>query len=472
MWGKNTYLAAATVAVAALATLATGARATQDDGASVIVDWNQLAQRHIGLQPFSQVRQYAMLHIAMADAVVAVEGRYEAFMVPTWAPYGASAKAAAAQAAHDVLVHLIPTGTAAFDAELAGDLADIPSWSKAAGVQVGKKVAAWVIASRANDGADQATSNPGASPGGGSPAMPGPALPANPGDPLIKPSTLPGIWRQTFSGPAVYSGWGKAEPFAVLSPTQFLPVAFPQLESKEYADAFKEVAKGSRPSVLPTEAGGYSYEQRTALLWAGGMASGATRTLPAVATPFVNATNPFRLWYNVTRDAAQQERLSLVKTARLFALVAVSIHDSLQTAHTSKFLYRLWRPETAIPLAGEDHNDDTEANPNWVPLLITPPYPSHSSNMTCIGAGAARMLGNVFGTDAKSFTAVWYTGASAVVFKEDFKSFKALAVHEGNSRVWGGIHFRFELDASHETCAKVADYIFDHKMQADHFRRW
>jgi hypothetical protein len=468
MRGRNTYLAAATLAVAALATLAPGAHATQSDDASVIVDWNQLAQKKIGGQPFSQVRQYAMLQIAMADAVVAIEGRYEAFMVPSKAPHGASAKAAAAQAAHDVLVHLIPTATADFDAELAADLAGIPPWSKATGVQVGKKVAAWVIAQRANDGSDQTTSNPGASPG--------PGQPVNPGEPLIEPSTLPGIWRQTFSGPAVYSGWGKAEPFAVLSPTQFLPTAFPQLETEEYATSFTEVKNdGRRPATISADPNAYSYQQRTALLWAGGMASGIQRTDPPVATPFVNVTNPFRLWYNVTRDAAQKERLSLVKTARLFALVAVSIHDSLQTAHTSKFLYRLWRPETAIPQAHEDGNSDTGADASWVPLLITPPYPSHSSNMTCIGAGAARMLRNVFGTDAKSYTAVWYkdnSAAPAVVFKENFTSFKALAVHEGNSRVWGGIHFRFELDASHDVCAKVADYVYDHKMQSDPFRRW
>jgi hypothetical protein len=468
MLGKNRYLLAATVAVAAFTTLAPNARATQDDGASVIVDWNQLAQKQIGGQPFSQVRQYAMLHIAMADAVVAIEGRYEAFMVPSKAPHGASAKAAAAQAAHDVLVHLIPASTAVFDAELAADLAGIPPWSKAPGVQVGKKVAAWVIAQRANDGSDQATSNPGASPG--------PGLPPNAGKPLIDPSILPGIWRQTFSGPAVYSGWHKADPFAVLSPTQFLPDAFPQLESTRYAADFNEVKKGSRPAgALPTQPEAYSYEQRTALLWAGGMASGATTMSSPVPTPFVNVTNPFRLWYNVTRDVAQKERLSLVKTARLFALVAVSIHDSLQTAHTSKFIYRLWRPETAIANASTLTNPDTAPDTTWVPLLITPPYPSHSSNMTCIGAGAARMLRNVFGTDAKAYTAVWYKDNSAappVVFKEKFTSFRALAEHEGNSRVWGGIHFRFELDASHETCAKVADYIYDHKMQQDPFRRW
>jgi hypothetical protein len=447
---KMQYFAAVAVAVTAVAASTQVSWATQSNDGSIIVDWNQLAQKQIAGPPFSQVRQYAMLHIAMADAVIAIEGRYEPFFARMRAPRGASAKAAAAQAAHDVLAYLAPTKLAAFDAELAGDLAGIPAGPKALGVQVGKKTAAWVIAWRTNDGA--AASNPNPS--------------------LIEASELAGIWRPTFSGVAAYSNWGSAEPFALQSPTQFLPLTFPQLESERYATDFNEVKNGRRPSTLPATRDQYTDKQRTALLWAGGNASGTLRTLPGVPTPFANVTDPLRIWQNVAGQVGKSEHYSLVKMARLFALVTVSIHDSLQTAHASKFIYRLWRPETAIAEADLDDNADTVADTSWVPLLITPPYPSHASNMTCIGAGAARMLANVFGTDTKRYTAAWYqdnSSAPAVVFSETLTSFKALAVEEGNSRVWGGIHFRFELDASHDACTKAADYIFEHKMQSDPF---
>lgn len=120
--------ATAVVIAAAVVVVTQPAKATfSDNGAEVIVDWNQLAQRTIiGNQPFAQVRQFAMLHIAMADSVIAIEGRYEPFQVSAWAPHGASAKAAAAQAAHDVLVYLAPTSLATADAELAADLASVP----------------------------------------------------------------------------------------------------------------------------------------------------------------------------------------------------------------------------------------------------------------------------------------------------------------------------------------------------------
>ena len=181
-----------------------------------------------------------------------------------------------------------------------------------------------------------------------------------------------------------------------------------------------------------------------------------------------------RVWHNVARDMAQAERLSLVETARLYALLTASQFDSVQTSQNSKFVYRLWRPETAIANAGAvgsdpdyDDNPLTDGQPGWVPLLMTPPYPSHSSNMQCVGAGAAGILRNFFG-DNRPFKATWYlnnTATSPVVRAENYTSFTDLEVEEGNSRVWGGIHFRFDLTESRESCKAVADYIFHNKMQ-------
>jgi hypothetical protein len=179
-------------------------------------------------------------------------------------------------------------------------------------------------------------------------------------------------------------------------------------------------------------------------------------------------TNPFRLWNNVTRDVAADKGYGLAATARLFALLNASMFDSLQTSQTSKFVYRLWRPVTAVIEAANDNNDATEAEASWTPLLGTPPYPSHSSNMQCIGAGAARMLRNVFGDDAQSFTATWYAADGSVVHAEPYESLWQMALDEGDSRVWGGIHFRFELTTSQVSCSQVADYLFDNYMQPRH----
>jgi len=428
------HRAKAIVHVVALGLLAAGAEASHNT--QVIIDWNEVAQQNITGPPFLQSRSYAMVHIAMADAAIAIEGQYKPFHARLKAPvpHGASAKAAAAQAARDVLVALIPANQAAFDAALETSLENIPPGQSAGGRRVGARVARKVLEWRQNDG----------------------FVNANPQPPAFLPSTLPGIWRQTATGPAQFSELGSVAPFGLLSPTQFLPAPPPQLESAKYATDFNDVKEKGRATGSTRSID----EERFAQLFAGAMG------------PYFNATNQFRLWSNVARDVSEVEGMSLVRTARLFALMTASIHDSLQTAHTSKFIYRLWRPETAIAAADIDDNPDTAPEPGWTPLLSTPPYPSHGSNMSCIGAGAAQMLANVFGTDAKSFTATWYTADSppAVVHSQPYNSFWALGQDEGSSRVWGGIHYRFEIDASEQSCAQVANYLYDNYMRRD--RHW
>ena len=422
---------AATLVVVALSVLVARAEATQRR-ADVIVEWNQLLQQHIGGAPFVQIRGYAMLHIAMADAVVAIEGRYEPFHARAWAPRGASAEAAAARAGHDVFVALIttPEAQAAADALLKNRLTAIPPGPRLLGVYAGKRAAASILDWRENDG--YAT--------------------ANPQPPPFLASILPGIWRPTASGPAIYSEIGKAEPFGLLTPTQFLPAPFPQLESPAYAEDLNEVKTVGRVDASPADR---SAEQtRFAQLFAG-------------VAPQANVTNPFRLWSNVARDLSRQKSLSLVGTARLFALTMASIHDSLQTSQASKFVYRLWRPETAIANADVDDNDATTAEPNWRPLLTTPPYPAYSSNMTCIGTGAARMLANLLASDAQVFTATWYTATNTVQWAQLYTSLWKLGDDEANSRIWGGIHFRFDIDESQVSCTQIADYLFDNFMQPE-----
>jgi hypothetical protein len=396
----------------------------------VIIDWNKVAQANIGGQPFSQTRSYAMVHIAMADAVIAVEGDFEPFHVELKSvPHGASAKAAAAQAARDVLVALIPANQATFDSALATSLANIPSGQRMNGSKIGKKVAQKVLEWRQNDGFSSA--NP------------------QPADFLA--STLPGIWRQTVSGPAQYSALGSVEPFGLLAPTQFLPVPPPQLESDEYAADYNEVKDKGRAT------GSTRSEDETRL----------AQLVASAPGPYANATSPFRLWSNVAIDLANSEHLSLVRTARMFALLTASIHDSLQTSHSSKFTYRLWRPENAVAGADIDDNPDTTSEIGWVPLLTTPPYPSHSSNMSCIGSGAAQMMANVFGTDNKPFTARWFTGGDspALVYAIPYNNFWGLGQDQGSSRIYGGLHYRFEITASDQACSQVANYLFDNYMQ-------
>jgi len=176
-------------------------------------------------------------------------------------------------------------------------------------------------------------------------------------------------------------------------------------------------------------------------------------------------TQHWAVWNNVARDMAARKHLSLVDTARLFALMNVSIHDGLQTSHTSKFVYGLWRPITAIQRADEDLNLATIADPTWTPLITTPPYPSHSSNQTCVGVSASRALARAFRTDEMPFTVTWTGVAPTADVSRAYTRFSQLAADQARSRVYAGIHFTFELTASEAACTKVADYVFEHYMR-------
>jgi hypothetical protein len=114
---------------------------------------------------------------------------------------------------------------------------------------------------------------------------------------------------------------------------------------------------------------------------------------------------------------------------------------------------------TAIRRANEDLNDSTIADGGWTPLLGTPPYPSHGSNLTCIGASAARALARVLGGDAMQFSVKWTGSAGNDNVTRSYDKLSDLADEGARSRVYGGIHFNFELTAAHESCHQVADYV-------------
>jgi hypothetical protein len=334
---------------------------------------------------------------------------------------GASEEAAAAQAAHDILTNLFPASQGSFDSLLASRLATIHGDGVRKGVRVGAAVAREIIAWRQNDGSTA------------------------PPPPYVLPP-LPGLWQPT--PPAFAAAGGTTfpgiEPFALETPTHFLPRRYPELTSERYAADLNETKLlGSATSAART----------------------AEQTVLARAWANVgNSTTLFTIWNNVARDVARAERFSLDETARLFALLNAAMHDGLQTAHSSKFTYGLWRPVTAIRRADEDLNPATDPDAGWTPLLTTPPYPSHSGNHACVGASAARSLALVFETDEAAFTARWTGVPPNPDVALPYTSFSQLAEDEARSRIYGGIHYQFESEASQASCVKVADYAFGNFM--------
>jgi hypothetical protein len=183
-------------------------------------------------------------------------------------------------------------------------------------------------------------------------------------------------------------------------------------------------------------------------LWNGTAASGTG-----------TATNYASIWNNIARDVTQARGLSLIETARVFVLLNVSIHDGLQTTQVSKFVYGLWRPVTAIRGAADDLNPATDADPTWLPLLPTPPYPSYAGNMSTIGAAAARALQLAFGTNDMPVTATWRQSGGQPDVSHEFPGFWEAAEEQTESRIYGGIHYRFDHVAGHQVGRSAAEFV-------------
>jgi Flp pilus assembly pilin Flp len=256
-------------------------------------------------------------------------------------------------------------------------------------------------------------------------------------------SATPGNWQPTPPNfPAAgFTQYPAVLPFAVTSSTQFLPAPPPALTSAEYAASFNEVKEiGSATSATRT-----ADQTRVAQLWAN------------VGTP----TTIFYVWNNVVRNVGQERGATTVEYARLFALINIAYHDALQTTMTSKFIYGLWRPVTAILRADEDGNPNTDADPNWSSLLTNPPYPTYAGNHAAIGASQATILSSFFGHDDIAFQHTWENGANgAGGATRTYTSFSAMASEEERSRVYGGVHFTFDQTAGIAAGRDVGNYVF------------
>jgi hypothetical protein len=403
--------------------IGTGAKAavTSED---VVLRWNRVLMETVstpGQHPATimPVRSYAIMHAAMFDAVNSIDRTYTPYLSEVPAIRGASIEAAAAQAAHDVLVALYPGRSAVFGTELAQSLNAASEFRVRQGRLVGQMIAQRILAARSNDGW-------GVTP-------PAYTLPPTPGN-----------WQPTppANSPATFTHYPAVTPFAITSSSQFMPPPPPSITSAEYARDLNEVKElGSATSTTRT-----ADQTLVARLWAN------------VGTP----TNFLFVWNNVARTVSIDRGLSVVEKARLFALTNIALHDALQSSFASKFEFGTWRPVTAIRRSDEDGNAATTPDVNWTPLLGTPPYPSYAGNMASLTASQATVLALFFGRDDIRFDHTWEGSGGAT---RSYQGFAAMADEAARSRVYGGIHFNFDNEAGKTIGRSVGIYVFQNLMR-------
>lgn len=402
--------------------LAAPQRAFAQAPADVIIKWNALliaALATPGAHPaaVSVTRPYAMMHIAMFDALNAIDSRYASYAAVIAAPAGASRHAAAAQAAHDVAVALLPTQAAVFDQALAATVAELEPAAASAGAAIGAAAARAILEQRANDSWDR-------------------------GAPAYRLAALPGYWQPTppNNQNATFVRYQNVLAFAIPSGRARMVEGPPALLSDQYATDFNEVKElGSATSATRTEE-----QTQIARLWA------------AVGT----RTTAYAAWNIAMQDLAQTLGLDMLDAARMFALANLTAHDALIVSFTSKFRYGLWRPVTAIREAARDNNPNTDADGAWTPLIVTPPYPSYPSNMACLGAAYARSLERTLGRDNIPVTITW-TLSNGSPAARSYNGLRQIADELSRSRQYAGLNFKFDTAPSYGGCTSVADYAAD-----------
>jgi len=363
----------------------------------------------------------ATFHVAIFDAVNGITRTHNGWLVNDPAPAGADMDAAIASASLTVFKGLwgITANPRNFQLAYAKALAAIPDGqAKADGIAWGKKVADAILAKLSDSGYNK--------------PIPGKYS-----------STEQGKWRETPSAfrPPLLPFWAKVRPFVLTSPDQFRAPPPESLGSKEYADEIAFVSRvGPRYNADRTE------EQ--------------TLTTPFWSDDLGTATPPGH-WNVIAQGIARRRGLSVPECARLFALLNLAEADSAIGCWDTKYFYNFWRPETAIRETDLKVNPNITLNPDFVPNLPSPSFPSYTSGHSTFSAAAARIMALYFGTDDIEFS-VGSDGLPGAV--HSFKKLSDAQAEAGMSRVLGGIHTMSDNLEGQKMGMKIADYVFSHAL--------
>jgi hypothetical protein len=384
--------------------------------ADAVTDWNANAGKATiaaCIDPLNASRLFAMIHIAMHDALNAINRRFQPYALDIRGPSEASAPAAVATAAHDVLVPILnqmQVSQACIDAGVASVEADYTTalnaladgTPKTQGVVLGHAAAAVILDLRVADGAD-------------APLV----------DAAYPQGTHPGEYRFT-PGISFAFGpeWGNVTPFVLNDSAQFRPGPPYDVTSKKYATDFNEVKSlGAKESNTRTDE-----QTEIGLFW--------------------EESSPL-IWNRIARTVSAATELDVWENARLFGLLNIALADGTIGSLEAKYHYKFWRPVTAIRNADTDGNPNTEVDRDWEPLATTPASPDYDATQAAEAGAAAQVLKRFFETDEVSFSTCSLTilpaeeqcgGAQEV--RRAFSSFTQAARENGVSRILIGVHSR------------------------------
>lgn len=375
--------------------------------ADIVLDWNEVALARASAArqlPPDAARTMAIVHVAMFDAINAVERRYRPYSYDGPPATVAAPDAAAVAAAHATLSRLFPTEAQALDVAYATSLAGIAeSPAKAAGVELGREVASRCLQLRAQDGS----------------GMPGP----------YRPRVQPGLYVATAY--PVSSEWARVRPFVMTEPAQLRPPAPPGLASDDWSRDLEEIrAIGARASTTRTRE-----QTDVARFWA--------------------VTGPAS-WNPLVRSLAQSRTASLLDNARLFAQVNMAATDAFIAVFDAKYAYEFWRPVTAVRHGGSD--------PAWLPLIDTPMHPEYPCAHCISSAAVGAVLEGHFGRS--TVPAISMTSPTAPGVTRTWSRIADYVREVNEARIWGGVHYRNSTEVGERMGRRIGTMAIERQLTA------
>jgi len=374
--------------------------AAQPAAADTVSDWWEFANKVAGPQgtrggPDGE-RSVSRVALAMFEAVNAIDRRYQSYLDTPAGDPAASQDAAAATAAYRVLLHHFPAKKIELEESYAIAMAAIPDASaREAGRLIGERAAAAAIPAGAVD----------------------PAAPQTP----YRPRTTPGQWVAT-GLPSIEPYWAAVPPWARGNTAEALrpppPVA---LTSERWARDYEEVRR----------LGGKTSTERTAL-----------QTLSARYRQAGDLTPTLRL-------VADSPGRRPVQNARMFALYQMAGDDAAYAMAAAKAHYDFWRPITAIRNGAEDGNPATQPDPAWTPLLGTPNFAEYPCGHCTYAAAIGEVMKAETGPrPAQGVRVTTFAVPNAIV--QVLPSWDQWVREVSDSRMYGGVHYRFSNEAGEE----------------------
>ncbi|MCE7915321.1 MAG: PA-phosphatase [Nitrosomonas sp. PRO4] len=373
--------------------------------ADAVTDWNVRAGEVVvnaKIGPLPAERALAMTQASVYEAVNAITQRYPISDLKLDAAPEASIEAAVAAANHAILTKLIPSQKQAVEGLYQAALAAIDDGkAKTAGIAVGEKAAAAILAMRINDGAAAIET--------------------------YRPYTQAGTYVPTVI--PELPQWRYRKPWLMADPAQFRPAPPPELGSELWVRDYNEVKElGSKTSQRRT-----TEQTDIARFW--------EEVMPPI-------------YHGIVRSVANVPGREITQNARLFAAVTQASDDALIAVFDAKYHYAFWRPVTAIRNADLDGNDATERDESWVPFIDTPMHPeypcAHCIASAVVGTILKAELGNtkppVLTTTSDAAGGVARNWANLDDFMEEVI----------NARIYDGVHYRNSGKAGAEMGKQIA----------------